>query len=120
MAKDNKNIVIIDATGQSLGRLASRIAFLLQDKHLPRYAPNKEGETIVQIENLVNIKFAEPKLRTKVYYKHTPYLGHLKKISLRKLWKDNPERVLRRAVRGMLPKNTLRDRRMKRLIIKSL
>jgi len=117
MEKANKDIITIDATRESLGRLASRIAFLLQDKHLPRYAPNKEGETIVQVKNLVKIQFPEPKLRTKIYYKHTPYLGHLQKVSLAKMWKEDPAKVLRKAVRGMLPKNKLRDRRMKRLII---
>jgi len=113
----DKNIITIDAAGESLGRLASRIAFLLQDKHLPHYAPNKEGETIVQVKNLVKIQFPESKLRTKIYYKHTPYIGHLKEISLAKMWKENPAKVLRKAVRGMLPKNKLRDRRMKRLVV---
>lgn len=117
MKKESKNIITIDATGKSLGRLASRIAFLLQDKHLSHYAPNKEGETIVQVKNLAKIQFPEPKLRTKVYYRHTPYLGHLKEISLAKMWKEDPAKVLRKAVRGMLPKNKLRDRRMKRLSV---
>lgn len=109
--------VVIEAKGQSLGRLASRIAFLLQDKHLPQYAPNKEGETIVTVKHLTAITFPKTKLHTKIYYKHTPYLGHLKEVSLAKLWKENPKEVLYKAVRGMLPINKLRDRRMKRLII---
>lgn len=115
--EDNNNIVTMDAKGQSLGRLASRIAFLLQDKHLPRYAPNLEGKTKVVIENLKAITFPKTKLHSKIYYKHTPYLGHLKEISLEKLWQKNPKEVLRKAVRGMLPINKLRSRRMKRLEI---
>ncbi len=116
--KDIKNAVKLDAQGKSLGRLASRIAFLLQDKHLPQYAPNKEGETFVEVENLDKIKFALPKLRTKIYYHHTRYMGHMQKVPLPEAWAKSPTRVLQKAVRGMLPKNKLRKLRMKRLIVK--
>lgn len=116
--ENNKNIVIIDAEGQSLGRLASRTAVLLQDKHKPNYAPNKSGTTIVIINNLSKIKpFKETKLRTKIYYKHTGYIGHLKETKLSDMWKKDPVKVFKRAVRGMLPKNKLRDKRLKRLEI---
>ncbi len=118
MEKEDKNIVTIDAEGQSLGRMASRIAMLLQDKHKPEYAPNKVGETVVVIENLSKIKpFKETKLRTKIYYKHTGYIGHLRETKLSDMWEKDPEKVLRMAVRGMLPKNKLRDKRLKRLEI---
>jgi len=118
MEKENKNIVTIDVKGQSLGRLASRIAVLLQDKHKPEYAPNKVGDTIVVIENLSKIKpFKETKLRTKIYYKHTGYIGHLRETKLSDMWEKDPVKVLRIAVRGMLPKNKLRDKRLKRLEI---
>jgi len=118
MEKEDKNIVTIDAEGQSLGRMASRIAMLLQDKHKPEYAPNKVGETVVVIENLSKIKpFKETKLRTKIYYKHTGYIGHLRETKLADMWEKDPEKVLRMAVRGMLPKNKLRDKRLKRLEI---
>ena len=118
MEKENKNIATIDAEGQSLGRMASRIAVLLQDKHKPEYAPNKVGETVVVIENLSKIKpFKETKLRTKIYYKHTGYIGHLRETKLADMWEKDPEKVLRMAVRGMLPKNKLRDKRLKRLEI---
>jgi len=116
--KNTKQVEKINAEGQSLGRLASRIAFLLQDKHLPHYAPNKEGETFVEVENLEKIKFALPKLRTKIYYHHTRYMGHMQEVPLAKAWEKSPAQVLRKAVRGMLPKNKLRKLRMKRLIIK--
>ncbi|HZI95794.1 MAG TPA: 50S ribosomal protein L13 [Candidatus Paceibacterota bacterium] len=118
MEKEDKNIVTIDAEGQSLGRMASRIAMVLQDKHKPEYAPNKVGETSVVIENLSKIKpFKETKLRTKIYYKHTGYIGHLRETKLSDMWEKDPEKVLRMAVRGMLPKNKLRDKRLKRLEI---
>ena len=116
--KEKKNIVTIDAEGQSLGRMASRIAVLLQDKHKPEYAPNKVGDTAVVIENLSKIKpFKETKLKTKIYYKHTGYIGHLRETKLSDMWEKDPEKVLRMAVRGMLPKNKLRDKRLKRLEI---
>jgi len=118
MEKEKKNIVTIDAEEQSLGRMASRIAVLLQDKHKPEYAPNKVGETVVVIENLSKIKpFKETKLKTKIYYKHTGYIGHLRETKLADMWEKDPEKVLRMAVRGMLPKNKLRDKRLKRLEI---
>jgi len=118
MEKENKNIVTIDVEGQSLGRIASRIAVLLQDKHKAQYSPNKVGDTFVIIENLSKIKpFKVTKLKTKIYYKHTGYIGHLKETNLADMWEKNPMRVLKTAVRGMLPKNKLRDKRLKRLII---
>ena len=118
MEKEDKNIVTIDAEEQSLGRMASRIAMLLQDKHKPEYAPNKVGDTAVVIENLSKIKpFKETKLKTKIYYKHTGYIGHLRETKLSDMWEKDPEKVLRMAVRGMLPKNKLRDKRLKRLEI---
>ncbi len=118
MEKENKNIVTIDAQGKSLGRLAARISVLLQDKHKPEYAPNKVGDTVVVIENFSKIKpFKETKLSTKVYYKHTGYIGHLRETSLADMWEKDPKKVLRMAVRGMLPKNKLRDKRLKRLEI---
>ena len=118
MEKEDKNIVTIDAKDKSLGRLASRIAILLQDKHKSEYAPNKVGDTVVIIENFSKIKpFKETKLRTKTYYKHTGYIGHLKKTKLSDMWEKDPTGVLKIAVRGMLPKNKLRDKRLKRLEI---
>jgi len=118
MEKRNKNKITINAEGQSLGRLASRIALFLQDKHKPEYAPNKAGDTTVIVENLAKIKsFKENKLKTKIYYKHTGYLGHLKETSLEKMWEKDPKKVLIMAVKGMLPKNKLRDKRLKRLTI---
>lgn len=116
MPQDNDTI-ILDATGQSLGRLASRIAVLLQDKNKATFETNKAGTNKVIVNNLSKIHFTGKKLKTKIYYKHTNYIGHLKEINLEKMWEKDPRRVLRMAVRGMLPKNKLRDKRLKRLII---
>ena len=118
MEKENKNIVTIDAKDKSLGRMASRIAVLLQDKHKAQFAPNKIGDTVVIVENLSKIKpFKGTKLRTKIYYKHTGYIGHLRETSLADMWEKDPAKVLKLAVRGMLPKNKLRDKRLKKLEI---
>ena len=118
MEKEDKNIITIDAEDKSLGRLASRIAIVLQGKHTAEYAPNKAGDTFVVIEHLSKIKpFKETKLRTKIYYKHTGYIGHLKETRLSDMWEKDPLEVLKMAVRGMLPKNKLRDKRLKRLTI---
>lgn len=116
MDKNNKTI-ILDATGQSLGRLASRVAILLQDKDKPTYQPNKSGSNIIIVNNLSKLNFKGTKLRSKIYYHHTGYLGHLKSLYLKELWEKNPKQVFVKAVRGMLPKNKLRDRRLKRLIV---
>ena len=117
MPKSNNTTVNIDATGQSLGRLASQVAVLLQDKNKATYEPNKVGTNIVVINNLGKIKFTGTKAKVKTYYKHTGYLGHLKEISLEKMWAKDPKKVFIMAVKGMLPKNKLRQRRLKHLII---
>ena len=117
MTKNTNNTITLDATGQSLGRLASRIAVLLQDKNKATFEPNKAGTTVVIINNFSKINFKGNKPKTKIYYKHTGYIGHLKETTLEKMWEKYPLRVLRMAVRGMLPKNKLRDRRLKRLKI---
>jgi large subunit ribosomal protein L13 len=115
--KKSPNLIIIDAKGQSLGRIASLISYYLQEKHLPSYQPNKAGTTMVVVKNLKEINFKGTKLKVKKYFRHTGYLGHLKEEKLEFLWKKNPKKVLRMAVRGMLPKNKLRDKRLKRLKI---
>ena len=111
-------VQIIDATGKSLGRLSSQIALILEGKDKANFAPHKPGDTTVIVENLSKVKFTGKKYKNKLYRWHTGYLGHLKELTLEQMWKKSPERVLRLAVRGMLPKNKLRDRRLKRLKIK--
>ncbi|NMB92103.1 MAG: 50S ribosomal protein L13 [Parcubacteria group bacterium] len=111
------NHLTIDATGQSLGRLASRVAVLLQDKNKATYEPNKVGTNIVIINNLSKIRFTGTKPKVKTYYKHSGYLGHLKEMSLEKMWVKDPKKVFLLAVKGMLPKNKLRARRLKHLIL---
>ena len=107
----------INAEGQQLGRLASKVAFHLQGKNKANYQPNKVGETTVIIDNLLKINIPKKKLKQKIYYHHTGYIGHLKEKKLKELWEENPAETFKSIVRPMLPKNKLRDRRLKKLII---
>lgn len=106
---------LVDATGKTLGRLASEIAKILMGKHKPTYTPHVDGGDFVVVINAEKIHATGKKLDKKIYYKHTGYPGGLKETTLREMLQKKPEEVIRLAVRGMLPKNKLRDRRMKRL-----
>jgi len=106
---------VVDATGKTLGRLATEIAKILMGKHKPTYTPHIDGGDFVIVVNAEKIFVTGKKLTNKVYYKHTGYMGHLKEATLKEMLEKKPEEVIRLAVRGMLPKNKLRDRRMKRL-----
>ena len=108
--------VKIDVLGKPFGRVASKIAVLLQGKDLPSYNPRLAGGTKVVVLNVDKIKFSGKKVEKKIYRHHTGYLGGLKEEKLSALFKRDPARVLRMSVRKMLPKNKLRDRRLKRLI----
>jgi len=110
-----RNTHTIDATGKVLGRLASKIAVLLRGKNKPDFAPNKDIGDFVIVKNVDKIKLTGKKRGQKIYYHHTGYLGGLKKVPLKKLFERNPGEVLRRAVFGMLPKNKLRAKQIKRL-----
>jgi len=106
---------LVDATGKTLGRLASEIAKILIGKHKPTYTPHVDGGDFVVVVNAEKIHATGKKLDKKIYYRHTLYPGGLKETTLRKMLQEKPEEVIRLAVRGMLPKNKLRDRRIKRL-----
>jgi large subunit ribosomal protein L13 len=107
---------IIDATGKVLGRLASQIAILLMGKQKPNYDPSKDMGDVVIVKNVDKIKFTGKKLEKEKYYRHSGYIGGLKEIPIKKIFKEKPEFLLKKAVQGMLPKNKLRKRMIKRLI----
>jgi len=107
----------IDATDKVLGRLATEIAVLLRGKNKPDFRPNKDIGDFVIIRNIDKIKFTGKKLEQKFYYRHSGYLGSLKKTPLKKLFEKNPDEVLKKAVFGMLPTNKLRANQIKRLKI---
>jgi large subunit ribosomal protein L13 len=105
----------IDATGKVLGRLASQIAILLMGKNKPNYDPSRDMGDFVIVKNVEKIKISGKKLEKEKYYRHSGYLGGLKEIPLKKIFKENPSQVLKKAVFGMLPKNRLRKKMIKRL-----
>lgn len=105
----------IDASGKSLGRLASEIAIILMGKHKPSFVPYKDLGDIVIVKNVEKIKFTGKKLEQKKYYHHTGYPGSLKIKKLKELFEKNPKDVLIKAVSRMLPKNKLRKNMIKRL-----
>jgi large subunit ribosomal protein L13 len=106
---------LVDAEGQTLGRLASRIAPILKGKHKPTYTPHLDCGDFVVIVNAEKVRVTGRKLDQKFYYHHSGYPGGLKSISLRDQLERFPERVLEAAVRGMLPKNKLGRRMVKKL-----
>jgi len=108
---------IIDATDKVLGRLAVEVSLLLRGKNKTTFAPHKNEGDLVIVKNIDKMKFTGKKLKQKKYYHHSGYLGSLKATSLEKLYKERPGEVLRRAIMGMLPKNRLRAKAIKRLKI---
>ncbi|XOB40445.1 MAG: 50S ribosomal protein L13 [Candidatus Nealsonbacteria bacterium] len=106
---------IIDAKNKVLGRLASHIAVLLRGKQRPDFVPYKDTGDFIIIKNIKEIKITGKKMEQKKYYRYSGYMGGLKEIPLKRLFKENPGEVLKRAVYGMMPKNKLRERQIKRL-----
>ncbi|XOB41025.1 MAG: 50S ribosomal protein L13 [Candidatus Nealsonbacteria bacterium] len=105
----------IDAENKVLGRLATRVALLLRGKHKPDFVPYKDMGDVVVIKNVSKIKITGKKMEQKKYYRHSGYMGGLKITPLKKLFKEKPDEVLKKAVSGMLPKNKLRSEQLKRL-----
>ncbi|MBI2037071.1 MAG: 50S ribosomal protein L13 [Candidatus Liptonbacteria bacterium] len=108
---------VIDAKGERLGRLAAKIAHLLQGKHRTDYNPRVDRTIKVTVKNVRALEVTGRKAEQKIYFRHTGYMGHLKELTYRQKQEKNPAFVLRHAVRGMLPKNWLRDKRLRRLVI---
>lgn len=106
----------IDAEKKPLGRLASEIAMYLQGKTSPSYSRNALGDANVIVKNVRKIAITGNKSLLKRYYRHTGYMGHLKSLTLAQVFERNPERVVREAVRGMLPKNSLNRKRLKHIV----
>lgn len=106
---------VVDATGQTLGRLASKIAIRLRGKHKAAYTPNCDTGDHIVIVNAGKVRVTGRKLTDKFYHHHTGYLGNLKSTSLEKLLNEHPERAIEFAVKGMLPKNPLGRKMFKKL-----
>jgi large subunit ribosomal protein L13 len=110
-----KEWYVVDATGQTLGRLVSQVARVLSGKHKPTYSPAVDVGDYVIVVNADKIHVTGNKLDQKMYYRHSGYPGGLKVTTLRKQLQQHPERVIEHAVRGMLPKNRLGRQMLKKL-----
>jgi large subunit ribosomal protein L13 len=106
---------VVDASDQTLGRLATRIATLLEGKHKPTYSPHIDTGDHVVVINAGRVKVTGNKLLQKRYYRHSGYPGGLKEESLQALMARRPELVIERAVKGMLPQNRLGRAMFKKL-----
>jgi len=98
---------VIDASGKTLGRLATEVATLLKGKHKPIYSPHLDCGDHVIVINAARVRVTGDKPRKKIYYRHSQYPGGLKSVSLGKMMETHPTRVIEHAVRGMLPRNRL-------------
>jgi len=105
----------IDATGKVLGRLATEIAVLLRGKQKSDFVPYRDMGDFVIVKNVSKLKITGKKMEQKKYFHHSGFLGGVKEVPLKKIFKTNPAEVLRKAVFGMLPKNKLRAEQIKRL-----
>jgi large subunit ribosomal protein L13 len=106
---------VVDADGQTLGRLASVVAGRLRGKDKPTFSPHLDGGDFVVVVNAARIRVTGRKLEQKKYYRHSGYPGGLRETTLAQEVARRPERVVERAVRGMLPKNTLGEHLLKKL-----
>jgi large subunit ribosomal protein L13 len=106
---------VVDAAEQTLGRLASALAFRLRGKHKASYTPHADTGDNIIVLNAGKVKVTGRKLTDKFYHHHTGYLGNLKSTSLEKLLQEHPERAIEFAVKGMLPKNPLGRKMFKKL-----
>ncbi len=113
----NREWFIVDAQDQILGRLASQIAHRLRGKHKPEFAHHMDNGDFIVVINCEKIKVTGSKLKNKHYYHHSGYVGGLKSITLEKQLEKKPEEVLREAVKGMLPRNSLGRNILKKLKI---
>jgi large subunit ribosomal protein L13 len=98
---------VVDATGYTLGRLASEVAKILRGKNKPIFTPHMDTGDYVIITNAEHVKVTGKKLDQKIYYRHSDYVGGMKETTLREMLNKKPEKVIELAVKGMLPKGPL-------------
>jgi large subunit ribosomal protein L13 len=107
--------LVIDASAQTLGRLATQIAVLLRGKHKPTFSPNLDGGDFVVVVNAEQVRLTGRKPDQKMYYRHSSYPGGFKAVPYRRMLALHPERILRFAVKGMLPKTRLGRQQLAKL-----
>ena len=108
---------IVDAKDKILGRLASKLAYMLQGKHRPDYTPHVDQADFIVVVNAEKIKLTGKKLDQKIYWRHSGYIGGLKLETARKLLERKPEQLIYLAVKRMLPRNRMRKKLLKKLKI---
>ena len=113
--KVEKKWYVVDAQGQTLGRLASEVAKVLRGKNKPEFTPHVDTGDYVVIVNAAKIKVTGKKMSQKVYYNHSEYVGGMRETTLAEMMQKKPERVVELAVKGMLPKGPLGREMYKKL-----
>lgn len=108
---------VVDAEGQTLGRLTSEIAKVLRGKNKPEFTPHIDTGDYVIVVNAEKVKTTGKKLDQKIYYNHSDYVGGMKETTLRELLAKKPEKVVELAVKGMLPKGPLGRAMLKKLFV---
>jgi large subunit ribosomal protein L13 len=106
-AEVSRDWFVVDATGKTLGRLSTEIARRLRGKHKPEYTPHIDTGDYIIVVNAEKVRVTGNKLKDKMYHHHTGYIGNLKSIPLEKVLDEHPERVIEKAVKGMLPRGPL-------------
>ena len=106
---------VVDAEGQTLGRMASEIAKVLRGKNKPEYTPHVDTGDYVVVVNAEKVKVSGKKLQQKIYYNHSDYVGGMKETTLREMMAKKPEQVIELAVKGVLPKGPLGRTMIKKL-----
>ena len=114
-AEVRRDWYVVDATGQTLGRLATEIARRLRGKHKPEYTPHVDTGDYIVVVNAEKVRVTGNKLKDKIYHRYTGYIGNLKSISLEKQLDKAPERVIESAVKGMLPRGPLGRQMLRKL-----
>ena len=114
-AEVRRDWFVVDATGKTLGRLSSEIARRLRGKHKPEYTPHVDTGDYIVVINAEKVRVTGNKLKDKIYYHHSGYIGNLKSISLEGLLAEAPERALQYAVKGMLPRGPLGRKMLSKL-----
>jgi large subunit ribosomal protein L13 len=115
LAEVKRDWYVIDAEGKTLGRLATEVARRLRGKHKPEYTPHVDTGDYIIVVNAEKIAVTGNKEKDKIYYRHTGYVGNMKSVTLGKLRKIFPDRIINTAVKGMLPKNPLGRAMFKKL-----
>jgi large subunit ribosomal protein L13 len=106
-AEVRRDWYVVDATNKTLGRLSTEIAHRLRGKHKPEYTPHVDTGDYIVVVNAEKVRVTGNKLKDKMYHHHTGYIGNLKSVPLEKLLDEHPERVIEKAVKGMMPRGPL-------------